>query len=79
MHGSSPTSPTGPGMTGVMRWTSARSMRNSAGSPRHDLATGLRETVEWYINHAEWVKAISQQSGYNDWLEKNYGKRGGSA
>jgi dTDP-glucose 4,6-dehydratase len=44
--------------------------------PRHNLTSGLRATVEWYLDHPEWVAAISKQSGYNDWLDKNYGKRG---
>ncbi len=47
--------------------------------PRHNLASGLHATVEWYLTHLEWVAAIAQQSGYNDWLEENYGKRGGEA
>ncbi len=46
-------------------------------TPRHDLTSGLRATIEWYLSHPEWVAAIAQQSGYNDWLEKNYAKRGG--
>jgi dTDP-glucose 4,6-dehydratase len=43
--------------------------------PRHNLASGLRATIEWYLDHPEWIAAIAQQSGYNDWLEKNYRKR----
>ncbi|MBM3151253.1 MAG: dTDP-glucose 4,6-dehydratase [Chloroflexi bacterium] len=46
-------------------------------SPRHTLGSGLRTTVEWYLSRPEWVTVIAQQSGYNEWLEKNYGKRGG--
>ena len=54
-------------------------------TPRHNLTSGLRATVEWYLGHPEWVAAIAQQSGYNDWLEKNYAQhllgaqRGGKA
>ncbi|MDO9130288.1 MAG: GDP-mannose 4,6-dehydratase, partial [Anaerolineales bacterium] len=47
--------------------------------PRHNLTSGLRATVEWYLGHPEWVAVIAQQSGYNDWLEKNYAQRGGKA
>lgn len=46
--------------------------------PRHDLASGLRATVEWYLAHPQWMEAIARQSGYNDWLEKNYAARGGN-
>ncbi|MDW8226301.1 MAG: dTDP-glucose 4,6-dehydratase [Anaerolineales bacterium] len=43
--------------------------------PRHDLTSGLRATVEWYLNHLDWVQAIRQQDDYQTWLEKNYNKR----
>jgi dTDP-glucose 4,6-dehydratase len=46
-------------------------------TPRHDLRSGLRDTVEWYLGHPEWVAAIARQSGYGDWLEKNYTQRKG--
>jgi dTDP-glucose 4,6-dehydratase len=47
--------------------------------PRHNLTSGLRATIEWILGHPDWVAVIAQQSGYNDWLEKNYGKRGVTA
>jgi len=43
--------------------------------PRHDIESGLRETVNWYLDNIEWVKTIFEQEGYGDWLEKNYDKR----
>ncbi len=43
--------------------------------PRHNLTSGLRATVEWYLSHPEWVKAIRAQNDYQIWLEKNYTKR----
>lgn len=47
--------------------------------PKYNLMTGLRSTVEWYLNHREWVDAIVKQGGYNDWINKNYSQRGGKA
>jgi len=44
-------------------------------SPRHDLASGLRATVRWYLDHPGWVQAIRQQNDYQAWLHKNYQKR----
>jgi dTDP-glucose 4,6-dehydratase len=44
--------------------------------PRQSLASGLLKTVEWYLTHAEWVEAIRRQGEYQQWLEKNYEKRG---
>ncbi|MBI3738030.1 MAG: dTDP-glucose 4,6-dehydratase [Chloroflexi bacterium] len=43
--------------------------------PKHDIESGLRETVKWYLDHMDWVSAISKQAGYNDWLEQNYARR----
>ncbi len=45
-------------------------------SPRHSLSSGLRATVLWYLDHPDWLAAIRQQSGFNDWLHKNYTQRG---
>jgi dTDP-glucose 4,6-dehydratase len=44
-------------------------------TPRHDIESGLRETVQWYLKNSDWVQAIFEQDGYGDWLEKNYEKR----
>ncbi len=40
--------------------------------PKHDIESGLRETVEWYLDNTAWVEAITKQAGYAEWLEKNY-------
>ena len=43
--------------------------------PRHTLADGLRQTVQWYLDHPEWIAAIRGQGGYQTWMEKNYTAR----
>jgi len=43
--------------------------------PRHDLRQGLLATVRWYLEHPEWVAAITQQSDFNGWMQKNYANR----
>lgn len=43
--------------------------------PRHSLTEGLRDTVEWYLSHPEWVAAIHKQQEYQSWLAQNYEKR----
>ena len=43
--------------------------------PHHSLTEGLRDTVEWYISHPEWVTAIRKQQDYQSWLTQNYEKR----
>jgi dTDP-glucose 4,6-dehydratase len=44
--------------------------------PHHDIESGLHETVKWYLEHPEWVKAILEQNDYQGWLDKNYTERG---
>jgi dTDP-glucose 4,6-dehydratase len=34
------------------------------------------KTVEWYLDHQDWVAAIGKQGDYQDWLDKNYEARG---
>lgn len=43
--------------------------------PRHDLHSGLRETVAWYLDHPAWVAAIRKQAEYQSWVQKNYEQR----
>jgi dTDP-glucose 4,6-dehydratase len=44
--------------------------------PKEDLHSGLRKTVQWYLNNPEWVKAIAGRPEYQAWLQKNYQVRG---
>ena len=43
--------------------------------PRHSLATGLRETVQWYLDNPDWIGAIRKQGDYQSWVDKNYSQR----
>jgi dTDP-glucose 4,6-dehydratase len=43
--------------------------------PRHSLGEGLYHTVEWYLNHQDWLKAVSQQQDYQTWIQDNYAGR----
>ncbi|NLE84238.1 MAG: dTDP-glucose 4,6-dehydratase [Chloroflexi bacterium] len=40
--------------------------------PSHDLRQGLVDTVKWYLDNPEWVRAIVQQSDYDSWVQTNY-------
>jgi len=44
--------------------------------PHHDTANGLRDTVQWYLAHRDWVETILSRCEYNQWVDQNYGKRG---
>lgn len=39
--------------------------------PQESFETGLRKTVEWYLNNQEWVSRV-QSGEYQSWLKKQY-------
>ena len=41
---------------------------------RETFATGLRKTVQWYLDHAGWVEDVVT-GGYQQWIQQNYGER----
>ncbi|MDR0355990.1 MAG: dTDP-glucose 4,6-dehydratase [Deltaproteobacteria bacterium] len=40
--------------------------------PKYDFASGLRQTVRWYLDNAEWVKNV-QSGEYRRWIGRQYG------
>jgi dTDP-glucose 4,6-dehydratase len=42
--------------------------------PSETFETGIRKTVRWYLDHADWVKSV-QSGTYRDWVAANYGER----
>lgn len=44
--------------------------------PKHDLSTGLRNTVEWYLDNTDWLNAIIKEKDYLHWVQMNYQQRG---
>ncbi|MGE5341704.1 MAG: dTDP-glucose 4,6-dehydratase [Candidatus Omnitrophota bacterium] len=42
--------------------------------PSIDFNTGLRETVQWYLNHTPWIERV-RSGDYRSWIEKNYDSR----
>lgn len=53
--------------------------RDLGWAPRHSLENGLRKTVKWYLSNLGSVRNLTGQSGYQDWMQKNYNQRGGTA
>ena len=45
-------------------------------NPRENLASGLRKTVQWYLDHTEWIEQVRHGSDLTAWMEKNYANRG---
>ena len=45
-----------------------------AWQPSVKFEQGLRNTVEWYLNHSEWVESV-RSGGYLNWIKQNYEER----
>ena len=41
-------------------------------SPAESFAGGIARTVDWYLEHAEWVERVAS-GAYRSWVELNYG------
>ncbi|BBP00758.1 dTDP-glucose 4,6-dehydratase [Sulfuriferula nivalis] len=41
--------------------------------PAETFATGIRKTVQWYLDNADWVANV-QSGEYRDWVGKHYGE-----
>jgi len=39
--------------------------------PEETFETGIRKTVEWYLDNQDWVTRV-QSGEYQNWLTKNY-------
>jgi len=42
--------------------------------PAETFATGIRKTVQWYLEHPQWIADV-QSGAYRDWVAANYGAR----
>ncbi|HMS81084.1 MAG TPA: dTDP-glucose 4,6-dehydratase, partial [Burkholderiaceae bacterium] len=42
--------------------------------PAQTFETGIRETVRWYLEHADWVEGVVS-GDYRNWVSRNYGGR----
>jgi dTDP-glucose 4,6-dehydratase len=53
----------------------ARKIERELGwKPAETFATGIRKTVQWYLDHQDWVRDV-QSGEYRQWVEKNYAAR----
>jgi dTDP-glucose 4,6-dehydratase len=51
----------------------ARKIERELGwKPAETFGSGIRKTVQWYLENREWVNAV-QSGGYRDWVAKQYG------
>ncbi len=40
--------------------------------PKESFNTGLRKTIEWYLDHLEWIERI-RTGAYQEWMKEQYG------
>ena len=53
----------------------ARKIASELGwKPVETFETGIRKTVQWYLDNQEWVSNV-QSGAYRQWVEKNYAGR----
>jgi dTDP-glucose 4,6-dehydratase len=52
----------------------AKLQRELGWQPSTTFAEGLRRTVEWYLDHMEWVAEV-RSGAYQHWMQLNYGGR----
>jgi dTDP-glucose 4,6-dehydratase len=53
----------------------ARKLERELGwKPAETFETGIRKTVRWYLDNADWVAHV-QSGSYRDWVSTNYGGR----
>lgn len=52
----------------------ARKTESNIGwSPKESFESGIRKTVQWYLENQAWVENVTS-GAYRDWVEKHYGK-----
>lgn len=52
----------------------ARKIERELGwKPTETFETGIRKTVQWYLNHPEWVQHV-QSGSYREWVSQQYGE-----
>ena len=45
-------------------------------APQGTFASGIRKTIQWYLDNPEWLDHI-RSGAYQQWLDMNYGSRDG--
>ncbi|MBK5290973.1 MAG: dTDP-glucose 4,6-dehydratase [Acidobacteriia bacterium] len=54
--------------------TSGKVMRETGWSPLVPFEQGMRETIDWYREHQDWVRRV-KTGAYRDYYERNYAGR----
>jgi dTDP-glucose 4,6-dehydratase len=54
---------------------SSKIRRELGWQPQESFETGLRKTVQWYLDHPAWIESV-RSGNYRKWVEQNYADRG---
>jgi dTDP-glucose 4,6-dehydratase len=52
----------------------AKIEREIGWQPAETFETGIRKTVQWYLDNGDWIRGVTS-GDYKHWLEKNYEQR----
>jgi dTDP-glucose 4,6-dehydratase len=53
----------------------ARKIERELGwKPAETFESGIRKTVQWYLDHQDWVANV-QSGAYREWVDRNYSDR----
>ncbi|WP_433921973.1 dTDP-glucose 4,6-dehydratase [Paenibacillus taichungensis] len=55
-----------------------KTMNELGWKPKHNFETGIKETIQWYLDNKKWWTRI-QSGAYQEYYEKQYGSRLGDA
>ncbi|GIO57076.1 MULTISPECIES: dTDP-glucose 4,6-dehydratase [Paenibacillus] len=56
----------------------AKITRELGWEPKYDFESGIKETIQWYLDHKDWWARI-QSGEYQDYYKKQYGSRLGDS
>jgi dTDP-glucose 4,6-dehydratase len=57
----------------------ARKIERELGwKPAETFESGIRKTVQWYLDHPQWVQRV-QSGAYREWVQKQYAQGAGAA
>jgi dTDP-glucose 4,6-dehydratase len=59
-------------MTAATPLTPARLEAELGWKPAETFESGIRKTVQWYLDNPDWVANV-QSGAYRDWVGKQYG------
>jgi dTDP-glucose 4,6-dehydratase len=49
----------------------AKIERETGWQPRETFASGLRKTIQWYLDNSQWVEHVTSGS-YREWIDLQY-------